>query len=136
MRDKASHNMTVGVVDEDLRYHASLMPLSVERGTPFCFYKTARAALRLGSTAKHSFWLISVDLPEMNGFDLFEMLRDKLDGAAVCLVGRTYRPEDELRAYRAGAAMYACRPVEVAWLRQCLCRPSARPVCCGRSAPE
>jgi DNA-binding response OmpR family regulator len=122
MLEEASHNVTVGVVDEDARYHASLLPVSIGCRTPFCFYGTAREALRRGIAAKHSFWLISVDLSEVSGFDLFEMLRDRLDGAPVCLVAQSYRREDEVRAYRAGAAMYACRPVEVVWLRQCLSR--------------
>jgi len=120
MNRNGKQNVTVGVVDGDSDYHAGLLPMSIRSRTPFRFYQTAREVLRRSVTEKNSFWLISVDLPDMTGFDLFEMLRDGLDGAPVCLVGRSYRPEDELRAYRAGAAMYACKPVETTWLWQCL----------------
>ena len=119
---KRKQNVTVGIADGDSRYHASLLPLSIRSQTPFRFYDTGRDALRKSMTERNSFWLISLDLPDMTGFDLFEMLSDKLGNAPVCLVGHAYRPEDELRAYRAGAAMYACKPVEQSWLWQSLCR--------------
>ncbi len=126
MNRNGKQNVTVGVVDGDSDYHAGLLPMSIRSRTPFRFYQTAREVLRRSVTEKNSFWLISVDLPDMTGFDLFEMLRDGLQRAPVCLVGRRYRPEDELRTYRAGAAMYACKPVERAWLWQSLCRLHAK----------
>jgi len=119
---QSDRNVTVGVVDGDCRYHDSLLPLSIRSRTPFRFYATGGEALRRSRSDRNAVWLISLDLPDMSGFDLFEMLRDRLRGTSVCLVAVTYRLEDELRAYRTGAGMYACRPVELAWLGQCLRR--------------
>ena len=122
------HKVTVGVVDPDRDYYDAVLPLGTDAEATFRFYCSGRDVLCRGPADRPALWLISIELPDMTGLDLFAMLRDRLKGAAVCMVGREYRLEDEVGAYRAGAAMYACRPVETAWLRECILkRVHARP---------
>ena len=65
-------------------------------------------------------WLIDLELPDMSGFDLFEMIRERLQDSTVCMIGPEYCQADEVRAYRAGATIYACRPLETAWMQRCV----------------
>jgi DNA-binding response OmpR family regulator len=80
------------------------------------FLASGREALRLAATENISVWWIGVELSDMSGFDLYDMLRQQLEDATVCMVGPSYRIEDDLLARRAGAAMYVCKPVERCWL--------------------
>jgi len=83
------------------------------------FFATGRDALR-APDGGDAFWLVSTQLPDMSGFDLYEMLRDRLVGTSVGIVAARYRPEEEIRAYQAGAVIFACKPLDAAWLRACL----------------
>jgi len=120
--------LSVGVVDGDRGRCGALCALMTPGEVTIRFYASGREALRTVRVAQNAVWLISISLPDMTGFDLYDMLRERLEGAAVCLVADEYRQEDEIRAYRAGAAMYVCRPIEQAWLRESIqrFRPAAR----------
>jgi DNA-binding response OmpR family regulator len=122
MKRRTNARATVAVVDPDRDYQDAISALMAANEATFRFYGSGREALRLGAVDHGALWLISVELPDMTGLDLLEMLRDRLDGAAVCMVGKTYRVEDEMGAYRAGAAMYACKPIDASWLRACIRR--------------
>ncbi|MBN1910198.1 MAG: response regulator [Pirellulales bacterium] len=122
MNGNLQSEVTVGVVDHDRTYFDAVAASVPGVQATFRHYASGREALRRGRQDGNQFWLIRVSLPDMTGFDLVEMLRDRLDSSTVCLVATDYRVDDELQAYRTGVAMYACRPVETAWLRQSLCR--------------
>jgi DNA-binding response OmpR family regulator len=120
MRPQAKPNVTVGVVDPDRDSYDRLLSAIAPSTAVFRFYSTGREVLRLRGGEGVAFWLLGVELPDMSGLDLLEMLRDRLDGTATCMVGAEYRIEDEIAAYRAGATLYACKPIEASWLRECL----------------
>ncbi|MCX7425462.1 MAG: hypothetical protein NTW96_07540 [Planctomycetia bacterium] len=120
MRLHAKPNVTVGVVDPDRDSYDRLLSSIAPSTATFRFYATGREVLRLRGGDGVAFWLLGVELPDMRGLDLLEMLRDSLDGAVACIVGAEYRIEDEIAAYRAGATLYACKPIEASWLRECL----------------
>ena len=120
MRLQAKPNVTVGVVDPDRDSYDRLLSSIAPSAATFRFYATGREVLRLRGVDGVAFWLLGVELPDMRGLDLLEMLRDRLDGAVACIVGAEYRIEDEIAAYRAGATLYACKPIEASWLRECL----------------
>ena len=111
---------TIVVVDENRADYDAIAPLARETSTTIHFLSEGRQALRAAARERDALWLISTRLPDMSGFDLFEMIRDRLDSAAVCMVASEYRVADEIRAYRAGATMYACKPLETEWLRECV----------------
>ena len=120
MGPQAKPNVTVGVVDPDRDSYDRLLSSIAARTATFRFYGTGREVLRREAVDGVAFWLVGVELPDISGLDLCEMLRDRRDGAVVCMVGTQYRIEDEIGAYRAGATMYACKPLEASWLRECI----------------
>ena len=104
---------TMAVIDSDLAGYDALVnsqPASLR------FLSSGREALRLAATERIAVWWIGVDLSDMSGFDLYDMLRQRFDDVTVCMVGATYRSEDDSLARRVGAAMYVCKPVDTCWL--------------------
>ena len=82
----------------------------------FQFARCATDALRLRQTSPRVVWLINVELPDMSSYDLYETLRARGRKSTVCLVGDEYRADDEIQSRSCGAAMYACKPAQTAWL--------------------
>lgn len=116
-----------------------------ELGLHFCV--DGRSALRMARRFRADVWLVSLDLPDMSGLDLLEMLVPAVaaggvdpllggigaslshveDGlrAGVFAVADRASIEDEQRALRAGAAGYLTGPVSVSLLRQARVRRRA-----------
>lgn len=59
-----------------------------------------RSAIRLSRRFRADAWLVAVDLPDMSGHDVVEML----ERPGIFLVADDYRPADEQRALAAGVA--------------------------------
>lgn len=78
---------------------------------------TGRSALRAAAEVDADLWVINTHLPDMNGTDLFEMLSDRLAHVPVVLVSNEYCPDTELHVRRVGAPIFACKPLDPAWLR-------------------
>lgn len=109
-----------------------------ELGLHFCV--DGRSALRMARRFRADVWLVNLDLPDMSGLDLLEMLVpvvaasgvDPLLGgigaslgavddglkSGVFAVADRASVEEEQRALRTGAAGYLAGPVSVALLRQ------------------
>jgi DNA-binding response OmpR family regulator len=77
---------------------------------------TGRAALRAARELNPDLWIINTELPDMDGTDLFEMLSDQLDHVPVVLVANSYCPTTEMQVRRVGAPIFACKPLDPAWL--------------------
>lgn len=106
-------------------------------GLHFCC--DGRSAVRMARRFRADVWLVSVELQDMSGFDLLEMLSPHvvqgdvdpmLAGArislgrigeatrsAVFIVGDEYRLEEEQRALASGIAGYLVRPVTLDVIR-------------------
>ena len=104
---------TVVVVDVDISGYNAVSELAADGRLIVRFLASGRAALRHAYNAACLVWLIGTRLEDMSGFDLHDMLRDRLHGAAICIVASKYCVEDEIRAYQAGATMYLQKPVKV-----------------------
>ena len=83
------------------------------------FVASGWEALRLARTNCGGVWLIGVELPDMSGFDLCEMLRQRLGNIRVCMVAGEYHGEHEAASYRCGATFYACKSLGTSWLGEC-----------------
>jgi len=105
------------------------------------FCVDATSAIRLSRRFRAAAWLVAVDLPDMSGFDLLDLLVpsvlqsdvDPLRGgsprsltsvgegmrAGVFLVSDAYRVEDEQRALASGVAGYLVRPVTLDVIKGC-----------------
>lgn len=105
------------------------------------FCVDATSAIRLSRRFRASAWLVAVDLPDMSGFDLLELLVpsvlqsdvDPLRGGSprslsfvgdgtrsgVFLVSDAYRVEDEQRALASGVAGYLVGPIKLDVIKGC-----------------
>jgi DNA-binding response OmpR family regulator len=126
MIDAPTRDATMVVVDDDRAGYELLALPAAGEGVTLRFLSTGREALRLAETESIALWLIGVDLPDMSGFDLQQMLADGSPETTVCMVAAAYRAEDEVRAHCNGVALYACKPLSPSWLRSCLHRARAR----------
>jgi DNA-binding response OmpR family regulator len=79
---------------------------------------TGRAALGWTPSIDAKLWLIRTKLPDMSGFELIEMLSDRLRHSVTCLVGDRYRVEEERRARCLGVSLYVGWPLNELWLRK------------------
>ncbi len=108
------------IVDSDATEYRRLFYTAPISTPSLCFLSTGRAAMRLSPPLDDRLWMINSELPDMPGCQLFEMLAERLEEVPVMIVGDRYRVEDELRACRAGAALYLCKPLDIAALAQWL----------------
>jgi len=104
------------VVDTRPDDYVSFAPWAKKNGIEFRFVSSGQAALRAATEMKPALWMINVKLPEMTGFDLLEMVRDKMGSACAVLVADHYLPQDEMRSAEVGAMLYVCKPLESSWL--------------------
>jgi DNA-binding response OmpR family regulator len=82
----------------------------------FQFHRDGRSVLRDENEAHPELCVINMNLPDMSGLDLYDMLADRWPGVPMYLVGDDYRPEDEVRARSSGATFYFCKPLQREWL--------------------
>jgi DNA-binding response OmpR family regulator len=110
------------VVDaQQFEYEALARAMRSDAGALW-FLANGREALRLAAVERPSLWLIGVELPDMSGFDLLEMLGDRVRNAAVCLIGQRYSVDEEQQARQSGATMYVCKPLDSPWVLECVRR--------------
>ena len=93
-----------------------------------CLLPNGRSALRMPSEAHDLVWIINSRLPDMCGCELLEMLRDRLGRVPVIICSDSYSMEDEVKACRAGAALFLCKPLDAralqVWLSSQVCSAS------------
>jgi len=99
------------IIVADARPHdyQELSLLAVQHGWQVHLLTSARAVLRLTHFMPADLYLVNALLPDMSGFDLFEMLRDRIPTARVFIVSDSYNDEDERLACRCGADLYVCK---------------------------
>lgn len=81
----------------------------------FRYLLCGRDALRMAAAANGSLWMINVELPDMTGFDLLEMLHVTLKDPFVVMVSDQYQPQHELRSGELNVPCYVCKPLEAQW---------------------
>jgi len=81
----------------------------------FRFARDGHDALRLWRSSNRAVWVVHVDLPDMDGFELAELLRSQGAGR-ICLIDESYDPRAEIRGRMCGASMYLCKPLNWRWL--------------------
>ena len=116
MKRTFARGVRITVVDDDRAYYAATAAAEDYESGRWQFLSTGREALRRASFHRSDLWLISIRLPDMSGFDLCEMLREKINGSAVGLVADRYHREEEVRAHCCGATLYACKSADPGWL--------------------
>lgn len=82
------------------------------------FLTSAREALRLDVQDSMTLWIVNTKLPDIDGFDLCEMLQQRSDHSVVWIVSDGHSIQEEVKAYCTGASTYLCKPLESAWLKE------------------
>jgi DNA-binding response OmpR family regulator len=78
---------------------------------------TGSNALRLVPSFADSVWLLSPQLPDMNGLDLLEMLRSLQSSLKAVVIDNQYDAQREKRALELRAVQYVCKPLHLSWLK-------------------
>ena len=81
----------VVIVDFERADYDALLLCDGELGWPLHFLGSGREALRDARAVRSAAWLVRVELPDMTGFDLVEMLRDRIPPTPVASLERARR---------------------------------------------
>jgi two-component system, OmpR family, response regulator len=107
------------VVDPQPSDYDCLLPAAAADGCEIRFFATGRAMLHQSREMRGGLVIVNVQLPDLSGFDLVEMLQPFPQGTAVFLVADRYAVEDEVRALRLGVSSYLCKPLDGSVLHEC-----------------
>jgi DNA-binding response OmpR family regulator len=107
--------MTVAIVDPRTSDYDALLPAAQSANLRVCLLPTGNDALHLARRLNVDRWLINTCLPDMNGFDLAEMLRGTRRRACVFMIGDDYRLDEEVQTLTLGLSKYVCKPVDPLW---------------------
>ena len=113
-----SRPATIGIVDSDAATYDGLLCGLDGSEVNVCFLSNGNDALRFARRWGVGLWLINTRLPDMNGFDLAQMLRRGRPGVRVFMVGDAYSVDEELQTMTLGLVKYLCKPVDASWILQ------------------
>ena len=116
MNHNDHHSTTVAVVDSHPHDYALFDPLVDSGKLTLHFLAQGRLALRWSQQHKGDLWMINVQLVDIPGLDLFEMLATTIERVPVFIITNSYCAEEEVRALRLGATKYLCKPAAISWL--------------------
>lgn len=108
--------MRILVVDDDPIGGRMLQFVLSEQGYQVDIVDNARGALSLVERTPPDLMLLDVNLPQLNGFDLYQRLRDQSYDLPVIFVTAKDELEDRLQGLRMGADDYICKPFQPAEL--------------------
>ena len=104
------------VVDAQPKDYSGVVGDAVYDSVQFKFFGNGRDALSSQLAEEPEMWVVNMNLPDMSGTDLQELLRARGSKVPVMLVGDQYRVEDEIDARSSGATMYFAKPLQREWL--------------------
>ena len=93
------------VADSRPRDYRNLVQLTGDNRWHLHFFTTGYAAIRFGSAA--DLWIVNTQLPDMSGFDLFELLGERAARAPTFIVSDQYSADEE-RAPVAAERLCTC----------------------------
>jgi DNA-binding response OmpR family regulator len=108
----------VCVVDTNFDDYASLLAERNLRGVEWELATSSREALRRMQHDTITLWVINMQLPDLSGTELCQMIKSQNPAAVVYLLTDDYRPEDERAAWLAGAALFRPKPIDPAWFER------------------
>ncbi len=113
------------IVDPRLDDYRDLVEAARKRLLRLTMTTTGGNALRLVPSFTDAVWLLSPQLPDMNGLDLLEMLHTLQRNFKAVVVDNQYDPQREQRALELRAIQYVCKPVQLSWLKAWQAAPAA-----------
>lgn len=104
------------VVDPDLDAYLALASPARNHQLRLTLTSTGRNALRLAPSFADAVWLISPQLPDIDGLDLLDMLGSLQKQLRAVVIDNEYDRGRELQALRLRAIQYVCKPMHASWL--------------------
>ena len=87
-------------------------------GIGFTFLATADEALRSPAPAGVLAWMINMQLPDMSGLELYQLLRSRLANVPVLMVDEQYDAAREVSVLTVGRLHYVCKPLDSSWVEK------------------
>ncbi len=113
----------VVVVDSQTTGYRTLVALAEAQRWNTHFLTSASAAVRFARRLRAELWMIHTSLPEMTGFELYEMLREQFVEATTFMISNQYSADDERRSCRVGADLYLCKDADLSLDCKSLLKP-------------
>lgn len=108
--------MRILIVDDDPIGSRMMQFLLSEQGYRVDMVDNARGALAMVERQPPDLMLLDVNLPQLNGFEMYQRLLDKDYDLPVIFVSAKGELEDRLQGLRMGADDYICKPFQPAEL--------------------
>jgi two-component system, OmpR family, response regulator MtrA len=105
------------IVDDDLSGSRLMQFLLTEQGYQVDMVDNAHGALALIERQPPDLILLDVNLPQLNGFEIYQKLREQDWDIPVIFVTAKGELEDRLQGLRMGADDYICKPFQPAELQ-------------------
>jgi DNA-binding response OmpR family regulator len=102
------HSHVVVVDSQPSGYH-TLVALAEAQLWHTHFLTSGSAAIQIARRLRGDLWMIHVSLPDMSGFDLYEIVREQLAEATTFMISNQYSADDEGRSCGIGADLYLCK---------------------------
>jgi DNA-binding response OmpR family regulator len=115
--DAAASQGRLVIVDPRLDDYHDLIEPARKQLLRLTLTTTGSNALRLVPSFADSVWLLSPQLPDMNGLDLLEMLHSLQSSIKAVVIDNHYNAEREKRALELRAVQYVCKPLHLSWLK-------------------
>lgn len=121
----AKKNLDLLVVDSKAEDYRDLSNEVQDANLNWKHANDGHHALQLSSGKNIRLWFSNMQLPDMSGIELLEIVRAKRPATLFYLVSDEYSAEEERQARAAGAAGYLSKPADHTWLEIC-CSTLAR----------
>ena len=115
-QERLAKTSRIVVVDPNLDDYRCLIEPARSQKVRFTLTSTGSGALRLVPSFADAVWLVSLQLPDMEGFELLAMIRSLQEQLRTVVVDETYDAERERRALESSAIQYVCKPVLLDWI--------------------
>src|SRR5215469_188562 len=114
MLERGTNYVRILIVDDDLSGSRLMQFLLTEQGYSVDTVDNAHGALALIARQPPDLILLDVNLPQLNGFEIYQRLREEDWDIPVIFVTAKGELEDRLQGMRMGAYDYICNPFQPA----------------------
>jgi DNA-binding response OmpR family regulator len=115
--ERGTYFVRILIVDDDLSGSRLMQFLLSEQGYNVDMVDNAHGALALIARQPPDLILLDVNLPQLNGFEIYQRLREEDWEIPVIFVTAKGELEDRLQGLRMGADDYICKPFQPAELQ-------------------
>src|SRR5262245_21075968 len=111
------------VVDACEADYAAVVAEGEASGIRCTFLHTGEQALHWHADAGRGVWMINMQLSDMSGLELYQLLRHRLDETPVIMVDDHYDADREISVLAVGHPYYAWKPLDGSWVARLRATP-------------